>query len=181
MPAAKHVSPFFFAPATGPGALFGVLMLALCFLAAPAAAAPKVLRAPAEAERLYQELGSQMTCTCGCREMLLACSHNNCPAKPVQQGFLRKLCEDAANDAAAIRTAMADRFGERILQAPSSSLLYPLLVVGGLLLLGLFGALVWAVAGRSRTPPAQPDPRPPAQGIDPVMESRIERELREIE
>ncbi len=181
MPTAMHVSPFFFAPAARPRALFGVLMLALCFLAAPAAAAPKVTRAPADAERLYQELGSQMTCTCGCREMLLACSHNNCPAKPVQQGFLRKLCEDAANDAAAIRTAMADRFGERILQAPGSSLLYPLLAVGGLLLLGLFGALVWAVAGRGRTSPARPAGEPQAKGDDPVLESRIERELRDIE
>ncbi len=163
------------------GYLPGLLLL-LCIFAAPCAAAPRQVRAPADAEKLFNQLGATMTCTCGCRESLLACSHNMCPTKPVEQAYLRQLCEDAAQQPAAIRSAMSARFGEKILQAPGESLLYPLLIAGAVVMIAGFGALVWIVRGR--TPKAaepEKSPAPAPASSDPVLDARIEREIKNLE
>ncbi|MCC6575591.1 MAG: cytochrome c-type biogenesis protein CcmH [Planctomycetes bacterium] len=156
-----------------------ILLLLLCVMAPCAGAAPKQVRPPAEVERLYNQLGATMTCTCGCREVLLDCSHNSCPTKPEELRFLRGLCEDASMDIAAIRAGMAARFGDKILQAPSSSLLYPLLFVGGLLVIGVFSALVWAVR-KGRAAPAALETTA-VKADDPSLDARIEREIKEID
>lgn len=157
--------------------LICALFVFLAILAPSVQAAPKTVRPPAEVERLFHELGATMTCTCGCRENLLDCSHNSCPTKPEEQRFLRGLCEDAGMDVAAIRAGMAARFGEGILQAPGSSLLYPLLIVGAVVLIVAFASLVWVVRGR--TPQAVETPAPAAD--DPALDARIEREIKDLD
>lgn len=146
------------------------LLLLLLLFAAPLSA-----RSAVEVDRLYHDVGSQLFCVCGgCREGLLVCSMNVCQAKELERDYLRELCQDPALDAGAIKAKMAERFGEKVLQVPPDSSLYPVLIVAVLLLAGAFGFGFWAVTRRRpATTEQQPDPD--------VADSRIENELKELE
>jgi hypothetical protein len=113
-------------------------------------AAPLSARTPEQSEMLYHDIGSQLFCVCGgCREGLLVCSMNNCSAKVVQRDFLHELVKDDSLDSAAIKAAMAKRFGPGVLQVPEQSSLYPILGIAGLLLAAAFGFGFWAVSRRA--------------------------------
>jgi len=132
-------------------------------------------RTPAEADRLYQEIGSQLFCICGCRENLLTCSHNICNAKDEERKFLRELAGNSKLDESAIKQEMIKRFGPGVLQVPEQSSLYPLLAIAGALLIAAFGAGFWVVTRKGGTPET------PAQEIDPELEARIAAELKEMD
>ncbi len=159
------------------GALFVLLAL---LLAAPISAAPVMERDPAEAEKLYHEIGSSMTCLCGCRERLLDCSMVNCSFKETGQRFLREECRDANKSPDQIRAAMIERFGPEIMQVHGDSLLYPVLFGGAFVTLALFGTALWFFATRGKTdsPSVEAAGKPPS---DPSLEARILREMEEIE
>jgi len=147
-----------------------VVMLGL-LLASPLVAA----RTPDESEMLYQQIGSQLFCVCGCRENLLTCSMNVCSSKNLQRDYLRALCRDASLDVPEIKESMAARFGANVLQVPPRSSLYPLLGVSVLLLVGAFGFGFWAVT-RGRATADHP-----AVPADAEMDERIRRELEDLE
>ncbi|MCB9932210.1 MAG: cytochrome c-type biogenesis protein CcmH [Planctomycetes bacterium] len=149
-------------------------MLLLLALFAPAAAAQE--RTPDEAERLYQQVGDQLFCICGCREALLSCSHNVCSAKDEERKFLRELAGNSKLDAGEIRQAMVERFGKGVLQVPEQSNLYPVLIAAGLGLAAAFGAGFWVLTRHGSKPEAAPEP-----AADPDFEARIARELKELE
>jgi cytochrome c-type biogenesis protein CcmH/NrfF len=132
-------------------------------------------RTPDDAEKLYKQVGSQLFCMCGCRENLLVCSHNVCSAKTQEREFLRELSKDAKLDEAAIKQQMVDRFGKEVLQVPEQSTLYPILAVAGVVLLAAFGFGFWTITRRGDKPAAE------AATIDPEVEARIARELKELD
>ena len=133
-------------------------------------------RTPAEAERLYQEVGNQLFCICGCRENLLTCSHNVCSAKDEERKFLRKLASDPKLDESGIKQAMVERFGPGVLQVPEQSSLYPLLAIAGAVLIAAFGAGFWVVTRKTGD-----GGDAPKQEIDPELEARIAKELKELD
>ena len=149
------------------------LILALLALCTPLAAQ---WRSPAEAQRLYDEVGRQLFCTCDCRENLLSCSHNVCEAKDAERAFLRKLAADPRLDADGIRAAMVKRFGEGVLQAPRETGLYAVVGVAVALLLAAFGVAFWRLRSRDAVPAV---PAPVATGDE--LDRRLERELKEME
>jgi cytochrome c-type biogenesis protein CcmH/NrfF len=151
------------------------LLALVLLLAGPLSAAEK--RTPEEAEKLFQQLGAQMTCTCGCREGLLVCSMNNCSAKAAEQGFLRELCADSSQSPESIRRAMALRFGEKILQTPDDTSLFPLLLISGLAVLAMFAGVLFYVRGRPRPAEAADTPKP----SEDEMDARLKRELEELD
>ncbi len=160
------------------GALFLPLIL---LLAAPVCAAPVKERDPAEAERLYHEIGSSMVCLCGgCREKLLECSMVNCGFAGTARQFLREECKDASRSQDQIRADMIARFGPEIVQVHGDSLLYPVLFGGAFVTLALFGIALWffAARGKADSPPVEAAGNPPS---DPSLEARILREVEEIE
>lgn len=147
------------------------LLLLLLLLAAPLSA-----RSPAEADRLYHDVGSQLFCICGgCREGLLVCSMNVCEAKELEREYLAQLCQDPALDAGAIKAKMAERFGDKVLQVPPESNLYPVLLAATLLLAGAFGFGFWVLTRKAASP--GPEPQPDTG----VADSRIENALKELE
>ena len=148
-------------------------MFALLVLLAPIAAAQD--RTPDQAEKLYQQVGSQLFCTCGCRENMLTCSHNVCSSKTQQREFLAELTKDGKLDEAGVKQQMVGRFGKEVLQVPEQSNLYPILAVAGVVLIAAFGAGFWAVTRRGEKPAAE------AATIDPEVEARIAKELKELD
>jgi len=145
----------------------------LLLLSAPALAAQD--RTPDEAKKLYQQVGSQLFCICGCRENLLVCSHNVCSQKEQEREFLRELSRDPRLDEAAIKQQMVTRFGKGVLQVPEQSSLYPLLLGVGVALTAAFCAGFWFVTRRGRP---QEEAKPE---VDPELEARIAAELKELD
>ena len=133
-------------------------------------------RSASESERLYQQVGAELFCICGCRENLLTCSHNTCSAKDAERAFLDELSQNPKFDAAGMRQAMAERFGNEVLQVQASSSLYPILGVSGVVLVLAFGAGFWVITRRDG-----PTPEPGEVTIDPEMEARIANELKELD
>ncbi len=134
-------------------------------------------RTPDESDRLYHEIGSQLFCVCnGCREGLLVCSMNNCRAKDVQTDYLRSLCENASLKAPAIKDAMVDRFGTRVLQVPSDSQLFPILAIAVLVLGAAFVMGFRAVTRRGGAPTQLPEP-----GRNDELDERIRRDLKDLD
>ncbi len=156
------------------------LFIAL-LVASPLQAAPVKERDPAEAEKLYHEIGSSMVCLCGgCREKLLECSMVNCGFAGTARQFLREECRDAERSQDQIRADMIARFGPEIVQVHGDSLLYPVLIAGALATLAVFGAALWYFALRGSTrPPLEARGSKPVS--DPSLEARILREVEEIE
>lgn len=150
------------------------LLILLLLFAAPAAAQT---RAPDEAERMYREVGDQFMCICGCREKLLACSHNVCSSKDAERAFLRELVQDPKLSAGQIKQQMVTRFGPKVLQVPEESNLYPVLIVSVLLLAGAFGFGYWTIT-RKKTSADEPAPLP---ANDSTLDSRIANELKELD
>ena len=74
-----------------------------------------------------------------------------------------------------IKQQMVDRFGKEVLQVPEQSTLYPILAVAGVVLLAAFGFGFWTITRRGDKPAAE------AATIDPEVEARIARELKELD
>lgn len=150
-----------------------LLALTMLFLASPLRA---VDRAPADADRMFQEVGAQMFCVCGgCREGLLDCTMTNCSAKQVQQDFLAELCRDGDKDAPAIRAGMIERFGDKVVQVREGTKVFAVAAIGVVLLVAAFGAGLWFVTRRGVAEELAP------ATIDPELEARIAAELKELE
>jgi cytochrome c-type biogenesis protein CcmH/NrfF len=134
-------------------------------------------RTPADAERLYREVGDQLFCTCGCREKLLSCSHNVCAAKDAQRAYLRELSQKPEHDAATMKQEMVRRFGPKVLQVPEDSSVFVVLGVSLAALLAVFGGMFWYVLGRGRrVAPESAAAAPAPDGLD----ERIERDMQEL-
>lgn len=156
----------------------GLLMLSAVLLlsafAAPTLSAAD--RTPADAEQMYESIGDQLFCICGCREKLLSCSHNVCSAKDEERKYLRELAQNPKFDEAGIKDAMVTRFGKGVLQVPEDSNLYPILfAIGGFLIMA-FGTGFWVVTRHGK-----PEAPLEADSSDPEMDARIEEELKELD
>lgn len=159
-------------------------LIAAATLLAPALLAQS--RTPDEADRLYHEVGDQLFCICGCREKLLSCSHNVCSAKQAERTFLRELSQNPQVDAPAIKQQMAARFGQKVLQVPPESALYPVLGVSLVALVAAFGGMFWYVAGhkRAQSEAAQAESGASSRrtgGPKDELEQRIDREMQGLE
>lgn len=150
------------------------LLILLLLFAAPLAAQT---RAPDDAERLYQEVGEQLFCICGCRENLLTCSHNVCSSKDAERAFLRELVRDPKLSAGQVKQEMVKRFGPEVLQVPENSSLYPVLLISLAVLATAFGFGYWTIT-RKRTSADEPAPLP---ANDSTLDSRIANELKEMD
>jgi len=155
-----------------------LLVTLMLFAAAPLCAQT---RTPAEAERLYHEVGEQLFCTCGCREKLLSCSHNVCGPKTDQRNYLRELSQMPQHDAEAIKQQMVTRFGPKVLQVPQEDSLFTVVAVGMLALVAGFGGMFWYIVGRNRAKAESDAAAPPQPAAKDAMEERIERDMQDLE
>ena len=155
--------------------LLAVLLIGFgCF--APSLSAKD--RTPDDAERMYEKVGDQLFCICGCREKLLSCSHNVCSAKDQEREYLHELSQNPKLDETGMKAEMVKRFGKGVLQVPEDSSLYPLLfVIGGVLVLA-FGAGFWVVTRHDKT--EQGDTSTAAENSE-EFEARIARELEDLD
>lgn len=140
-------------------------------------------RSPEEVERLYQEIGDQLFCICGCRDKLLECSHNVCGPKDDERKFLRELCKDPELDSSAIKQGMVKRFGEKVLIVPQDSPIYWVLILVGLGVVGSFSAGFWVVTRHSNRDNETSDdddaPTPTDENTD--FDQRIADDLKDLE
>lgn len=83
--------------------------LALCFGAVLAADGPS-----------FQELEESLTCQCGCGLTVHSCNHLQCPsAIPLRQEIREQMA--LGKDRSAILAHFAEKYGEKILSAPTTS------------------------------------------------------------
>lgn len=156
-----------------------LLMIAL-FAAAPLHAQT---RTPAEADKLYHEVGDQLFCICGCREKLLTCSHNVCAQKTAERQYLRELSQISTHDGAAIKQEMVKRFGPQVLQVPDESSIFTVLAIALAALVAAFGGMFWYLAGR-RKARSEADTvilTASPKGEKDALEERIDRDMQELD
>ena len=157
-----------------------LILLAAIAICAPSvqAAAERAERTLADSERLYLQIGRQLFCTCGCRDNLLDCSHNVCTPKAQERAFLKELCRNPKFDEGEIKQEMVTRFGPEVLQAPASSLLYPLLGAAAMLMLAGFGTMLHHMV---RRPTGLDEGTSVGEAEPDELDQRIAEELKEMD
>jgi cytochrome c-type biogenesis protein CcmH len=129
----------------------------------------------------FQDIEESLTCQCGCGLTVHSCNHLQCPsAIPLREEIRAQM--DAGKDKAAILAYFSDKYGEKILSAPTAvgfnvvAWVAPFVVVG---LGGVFLAFTlkrWS--GRSRLPPSEA--APPASAASPYSKI-LEKELKDFD
>ncbi len=128
----------------------------------------------------FQELEESLTCQCGCGLTVHSCNHLQCPsAIPLREEIRAQM--NQGKDKAAILAYFSDKYGEKILSAPTTvgfnlvAWVAPFVVLGaGAIFLGI-ALKRWS--GRNRppsAPPAQPQVTSPYSKI-------LEKELKDFE
>lgn len=158
-----------------------LLILLLLFAAPLATPLSAQTRAPDDAERMYQEVGEQLFCICGCRENLLTCSHNVCSSKDAERAFLRELVRDPKLSAGQVKQEMVKRFGPEVLQVPENSSLYPVLLISLAVLATAFGFGYWTITRKRTSAEESADETAPLPANDSTLDSRIANELKEMD
>ena len=88
--------------------LAAVALLALLFLGA------------GDTGRRFTSLGHGMICACGCNQILLECNHVGCQYSDRMRGELQTMLDQGLDDTA-IMAAFAQKYGNTILAAPTTS------------------------------------------------------------
>jgi cytochrome c-type biogenesis protein CcmH/NrfF len=129
----------------------------------------------------FQEIEESLTCQCGCGLTVHSCNHLQCPsAIPLREEIRAQMAE--GKDRAAILAHFSDKYGEKILSAPTAAGFNLLAWTTPFVLLGLAGAVLgmtlmrWSrrTRGASRAEPG------PATEPSPY-EKILERELRDFD
>jgi cytochrome c-type biogenesis protein CcmH len=131
----------------------------------------------------FQDIEESLTCQCGCGLTVHSCNHLQCPsAIPLRQEIREQMRE--GKDKAAILAHFADKYGEKILSAPTTqgfnlvAWIAPFVVV---LLGAVFVSLTVARwTRRSRAAPTATPPPAPIQGASPYGKI-LEKELKEFD
>jgi cytochrome c-type biogenesis protein CcmH len=125
----------------------------------------------------FQEMEESLVCQCGCGMTVHSCNHLQCPsAIPLREEIRGQM--DAGKSSAAILAYFSDKYGEKILSAPTTvgfnliAWVAPFIVVG---VGGVFLAITvkrWSARART-APQATPSVPPPASPYDKVLEKEL--------
>jgi cytochrome c-type biogenesis protein CcmH len=131
----------------------------------------------------FQQLEESLTCQCGCGLTVHSCNHLQCPsAIPLRQEVRAQMA--LGKDRDGILTYFADKYGEKILSAPTTTGFNIAAWVTPFIALFLGAAFVVFTLLRWRRGPRRP-PAPvavaPAPEAASPYEKVLERELRELE
>jgi len=126
-----------------------------------------------------QEVEESLTCQCGCGLTVHSCNHLQCQSgEPMKKEIAERLA--AGQDKATILAAFRDRYGEKILSAPTFHGFnwFAWVTPFALLFLGAL-SLTRVLRRWTRETPA---PAPPAAApADDALRRRLERELAELD
>ena len=131
----------------------------------------------------FQEIEESLTCQCGCGLTVHSCNHLQCPsAMPLREEIRSEM--DAGKDKDGIIAYFSEKYGEKILSAPTTVGFNLVAWVTPFVLIGLGGVFVGItlMRWRHRKLPA-PVPTPPAAaGAPPSPYSQVlERELKKFD
>lgn len=129
------------------------------------------------------EMEEALTCQCGCGLTVHSCNHLNCGSgEPIKKEIAERLARGESGPA--ILAAFEQRFGEKILSAPTFRGFNWLAWVTPFLVVLVAGAML-AVTLRRRThvaAPAAPAPPSPAPTPgDTALRDRLARELQDLD
>ena len=162
----------------GTGRALGAASLCLALLT-PLVSPPIVgARVPTQ-----NEVESSLTCQCGCGLTVHSCDHLNCPsAIPLKQEIGGQIAEKRTLPQ--ILSFFEQKYGEKVLAAPTTRGFNLAAWVMPFVVLGLGGVLVAVVLRRWRGEPnpAGADAGGPVEAITPVqakLRERLARELRD--
>ncbi len=79
-----------------------------------------VLMGASDSGRRFTTLGHDMICACGCNQILLECNHVGCQYSERMRGELQTMLDQGKDDGA-ILAAFAEKYGNTILAAPTTS------------------------------------------------------------
>ncbi len=130
----------------------------------------------------FQALEESLTCQCGCGLTVHSCNHLQCPsAIPLRQELREQM--DKGGSREAILQYFAEKYGEKILSAPTTTgfnlaaWVTPFVVVA---LGGIF--VVWTLRRWKGSPKRPPEvalaPRPVGSTVTAAHEKILERELK---
>ena len=127
----------------------------------------------------FQDLEESLTCQCGCGLTVHSCNHLQCPsAIPLREEIRAQMNE--GKDKAAILAYFSNKYGEKILSAPTAvgfnlvAWVTPFVVVGlGGVFLGI-AVKRWSARSRSAEAPVAVPPAPqPASPYNKVLEKEL--------
>jgi len=151
-------------------------------VAAPAVLLACLIAAVASAKLApsFRELEESLTCQCGCGLTVHACNHLACPsAVPLREAIRSQMELGKSKDE--ILAYFAEKYGEKILSAPTTSGFNLTAWVTPFVALGIGGGAVAAALLRwRRRAEVAAAARPSSAGIAPQHREIFERELREF-
>jgi len=133
----------------------------------------------ASAKTTPQAVSEGLTCQCGCGLTIANCAHPTCGfAIPLRKELQALIDKGMSRDK--ILLAMRQKYGEKILSAPTTEGFNILAWVMPFAAIVSGGALIVLAMGRWRGSPAEaPEkPEPPVEQFDPVLRRRLEQEVR---
>ena len=134
----------------------------------------------AKATTTVQAVSEALTCQCGCGLTVANCNHPQCefsvPVRTQIEGMIAR-----GMDRATIIAFFRDKYGEKILSAPTTEGFNLLAWIMPFAAIAAGGALIVLAVGRWRSRPPKPAPSPPADNsaFDSELRRRLERELKE--
>jgi len=139
-----------------------------------------LLGAPAFAAT-QQEVEESLTCQCGCGLTVHSCNHLQCPSgEPMKKDIAERLARGETKEA--ILAAFRDRYGEKVLSAPTFRGFNWLAWVTpfAVLLAGALGVTL-VIRRWARAPAPSAMPPPPPSPADDDLRRRLARELAELD
>jgi len=133
----------------------------------------------AAAKTTLQAVSEGLTCQCGCGLTIANCAHPTCGfAIPTRKELQLLIDKGMSRDA--ILISMRQKYGEKILSAPTTEGFNILAWVMPFAAIIVGGALIVLAMGRWRGAPDEPrdDSASPADQFDPAMRRRLEQEVR---
>jgi len=128
----------------------------------------------------FQEMEESLTCQCGCGLTVHSCNHLQCPSAVPLRDEIRAQME-TGKDKAAILAYFSDKYGEKILSAPSASGFNVLAWVTPFVLVAIGAAVVgftvmrWSRRRRVRVPTPSPGHSTALSPYEKVFERELER------
>jgi cytochrome c-type biogenesis protein CcmH len=154
-----------------------VLALACCAAAVVGVLLARVPMVSGVAVVSFEDLEESLTCQCGCGLTVLACNHLQCPsAGPLREEIRAQM--DLGKTKAEILTYFRNKYGEKILSAPTTTgfnvvawvMPFVLMILGGLIV----GVTImhWSGHRQQESPPEQ-RPSRPASPYDKILEEEL--------
>jgi cytochrome c-type biogenesis protein CcmH len=144
-----------------------------------AATAADLVAVRAAAKTTLQAVSEGLTCQCGCGLTIANCAHPTCGFAIPLRGELQGLI-DKGMSRDKILISMRQKYGEKILSAPTTEGFNILAWVMPFVAIVAGGALIVLAMGRWRGAPreSREGSEPQAEQFDPALRRRLEQELR---